>query len=81
MSSSFKLSRFLATSFTVHFWIDGSTLTPLPAESILTKVLDTPYPTPLLWILTETILPEEFNSGVNLASEPIPNTTKSGGEL
>ena len=80
-SSSFKLSRFFETSLTVHFCMTGSTLIPFPAASTLTKVVDTPYPMPPLWIFTETIFPEEFNSGVSLASDPIPKTTKSGGEL
>ena len=80
-SSSFKFNSFFFISLIVHDCKTGSPLNPFPAGSILMNVDDTPYPIPPLWILTETILPAEFNSGVNLASDPIPNTTRSGGEL
>ena len=80
-SSSFKFFKFFLNSFIVHFCNNGLDLNPLPAESTLTKVVDTPYPIPPLYILTETILPDEFNSGTSLASDPIPNITKFGGEL
>ena len=80
-SSSFKLSKFLLYSFTVHVWTFGLNLTNCPDASTLTVVDVTPYPIPPLWILTETIFPEEFSSGTNFASVPSPKTTKSGGEL
>ena len=80
-SSSFKFVKFFLNSFIVHFCNNGLDLNPLPAESTLTKVVDAPYPIPPLCILIETIFPDEFNSGTSLASDPIPNTTNSGGEL
>ena len=80
-SSSFKFNKFFLNSLTVHLCREGLDLNPFPEESTLTKVVDDPYPIPPLWILTETIFPDEFISGVSFASDPIPNTTKSGGEL
>ena len=80
-SSSFKFNKFFLNSFIVHFCKTGSVLTPFPAASTLTKVDDTPYPTPPLCIFTEIILPAEFIWGTNFASDPTPETTRSGGEL
>ena len=80
-SSSFKFNKFLLNSLTVQVWILGWNFTDCPAGSTLTLVEVAPYPIPLLWILTETILPDELSSGVNFASVPSPKTTKSGGEL
>ena len=59
----------------------GSNPAPLPEASTLTLVDVTPYPIPPLSIFTDVIVPDEFIWGVSFASEPTPNTTKSGGEL
>ena len=59
----------------------GSNPAPLPEASTLILVVDCPSPIPPLSIFTDVILPYEFIWGVNLASDPNPITTKSGGEL
>ena len=41
-------------------------------------VVEDPYPTPEFAMFTETILPEEFNSGIRTAPVPIPRTLISG---
>ena len=80
-SSSFKFDKFFLNWLTLHFWRIGLNPAPLPEASTLTLVEVTPYPIPPLSILTEVIVPEEFIWGVSFASDPTPNTTKSGGEL
>jgi len=80
-SSSFKFDKFFLNSFTLHFWRYGLNPAPFPDASTLTVVVVAPYPIPPLSIFTDVIVPDEFIWGTNFASDPIPNTTKSGGEL